>query len=280
MQATAASPVESPLLRYHGGKWRLADDIVALMPKHRRYVEPFGGGASVLLRKPRAPAGELYNDLDGEIANLFAVLRNRAQATELGRLVALTPYSRDEFQLAYEPADDPVERARRTLARAYMGFGTDSACGAPTGFRVDLLGDAAPARVWSEVPERIATVASRFAGVIVENRDAIAVISDNDAPDVLFYLDPPYVPSTRSHQSNKRKGYRCEMGEEDHAALLKVLAGLKGLAIVSGYRSDLYDRHLQGWRRIDFAANAHGGLKRTECVWLSPNCEQSQGSLF
>ncbi|MEW5890675.1 MAG: DNA adenine methylase [Pseudomonadota bacterium] len=280
MRTAAIPQIESPLLRYHGGKWRLADDIVALMPKHRRYVEPFGGGASVLLRKPRAPAGELYNDLDGEIANLFAVMRHRAQAAELARLVALTPYARDEFQLAYDPVEDPVERARRTLVRAYMGFGTDSACGAPTGFRVDLLGDSAPARVWSEVPDRVAAVASRFAGVVVENRNALEVIADNDASDVLFYVDPPYVPSTRSHQSNKKKGYRCEMREQDHEALLELLVGIKGLTIISGYRSDLYDRRLGGWRRIDFPATAHGGLKRTECVWLSPNCEESQGSLF
>ena len=149
MQPVVA-PVEYPLLRYHGGKWRLADDIIALMPRHRRYVEPFGGGASVLLRKPRSPAGELYNDLDGSIANLFAVLRDREAAAELTRVVALTPYSRDGFRSAYESATDPVEQARRTLIRAYMGFGTDSACGAPSGFRADFLGDAAPARVWSE----------------------------------------------------------------------------------------------------------------------------------
>lgn len=258
----------------------MADDIIALMPKHRRYVEPFGGGASVLLRKPRAPSGELYNDLDCEVSNLFAVLRDRNASAELGRVVGLTPYSRDEFQLAYEPDEDPVERARRTLVRAYMGFGTDSACGAPTGFRVDLLGDAAPARVWSEVPDRIAAVACRFAGVIVENRDALEVIAGNDAPDVLFYVDPPYVGVTRSKQTNKRKGYRHEMSDSDHERLLAMLLNLRGKVVLSGYRSALYDKRLEGWRRMDFQASAHGGLARTECVWLSPGCEELQSRLF
>ncbi len=272
--------LEAPLIRYHGGKWRLAEDIVALMPAHERYIEPFGGGASVLLRKPlpRAPAGELYNDLEGAIANLFAVLRE-ARATEtLERAVCLTPYSREEFRLAYEVSEDPIERARRTLDRAYMGLGTDAASGAPSGLRVEL-GDAQPAKVWARVPERIAAVAARFAGVIVECRDALEVIGANDDPNALFYIDPPHLAETRSKQA-PCKGYRHELGEADHRRLLELLCSLKARVIVSGYRSALYERTLAHWRRLEFGAVAHGGLARIECVWLSPNCESPQASLF
>jgi len=239
--------LEAPLTRYHGGKWRLAEEIVALMPAHERYIEPFGGGASVFLRKPlpRSPAGELYNDLEGAIANLFAVLRE-ARATE-------------------------------TLDRAYMGLGTDAASGAPSGFRVEL-GDAQPAKVWARVLERIAAVAARFAGVIVECRDALEVIGANDDPNALFYIDPPYLAETRSKQA-PCKGYRHELGEADHRRLLELLCSLKARVIVSGYRSALYERTLAHWRRLEFGALAHGGLARIECVWLSPNCQSPQASL-
>lgn len=89
--------VVRPLLRYHGGKWRLAPWIISFFPDHRIYTEAYGGAASVLLRKKRSYA-EVYNDLDGEIVNLFRVLRNPAQARELIRLVALTPFAREEFE--------------------------------------------------------------------------------------------------------------------------------------------------------------------------------------
>jgi hypothetical protein len=68
-----------PALRYHGGKWRLAPWIIGNFPPHRTYVEPYGGAASVLLRKRRCYA-EVYNDLDSEIVNVFRVLRDTVEA--------------------------------------------------------------------------------------------------------------------------------------------------------------------------------------------------------
>ena len=131
MNAPASAPTR-PALRYHGGKWRLAPWLLTLMPPHRVYTEPFGGGASVLLRKPRA-YGEIYNDLDGEVVNVFRMLRDRG--AELQRLLELTPFARAEFRQAYEPCgDDPIEQARRTIARSFMGFGS-SATGENSGFR-------------------------------------------------------------------------------------------------------------------------------------------------
>ncbi len=112
-----------PLVRYHGGKWRLAPWIVGFIPAHRVYVEPYGGGGSVLLRKPRS-YGEIYNDLDGEIVNLFRVVRDRGEA--LVRVLELTPFAREEFLDGWHVSDDPVEQARRTLIRAYMGFGSSA----------------------------------------------------------------------------------------------------------------------------------------------------------
>jgi DNA adenine methylase len=77
-----------PVLRYHGGKWMLAPWIISHFPTHRIYVEPLGGSASVLLRKPRSYA-EVYGDLDGEIVNVFLMARERPD--ELRRALELTP---------------------------------------------------------------------------------------------------------------------------------------------------------------------------------------------
>ena len=92
-----------PVLRYHGGKWRLAPWIISHFPPHRVYVEPFGGAASVLLRKPRSYA-EVYNDRWADVVNVFRVLREPVRARALKRLIALTPFARDEFA----PIDDKL----------------------------------------------------------------------------------------------------------------------------------------------------------------------------
>ncbi len=112
-----------PIVRYHGGKWMLAQWIIAQFPAHRVYVEPFGGGGSVLLRKPRSYA-EIYNDLDGEIVNLFLMARDHGE--ELRRALELTPFARVEFMESYEPSENPIEQARRTVARSFMGFGSNA----------------------------------------------------------------------------------------------------------------------------------------------------------
>src|SRR3954470_1229963 len=126
--------VERPILRYHGGKWLLAPWILSHFPAHRVYVEPFGGAASVLLQKERSYA-EVYNDLDGEVVNVFRVARDRG--AELRRALELTPFSRDDFLLAYRLSPNALERARRTVARSFMGFGSAAACGEVSGFRAN-----------------------------------------------------------------------------------------------------------------------------------------------
>ena len=153
-----------PALRYHGGKWRLAPFLLQFFPAHRVYVEPFGGAASVLMRKARSYA-EVYNDLDDEVVSLFRVLRDDEAASRLKALLTLTPFARTEFEDAAVASDDPVERARRLIIRAFMGFGSNahaSSCVAgKNGFRTytspDRETDATGFRAYSG-PERQALV--------------------------------------------------------------------------------------------------------------------------
>lgn len=270
--------IKHPAIRYHGGKFRLASWIISHFPEHRCYVEPFGGGASVLLKKEASEA-EVYNDLDGDVVNLFRVLRNPKTAQQLIDACALTPYSRDEFNCAYEDSDNQVELARRLIVRATMGFGSAGATKGKTGFRLDTKRNSATAqRIWARQPDNLAAVASRFAGVLIENRSAIRCMRDHDTASTLHFVDPPYVHETRV-ETAKNSAYRFEMTNEEHVELLNVLKDLRGAVIVCGYNNDLYNNTLDGWKRVTrtTAANGFAGsVQRTECLWLNQVAQQKQ----
>lgn len=264
------SHVSRPLLRYHGGKWRLAPWIIGHFPKHRIYVEPFGGSASVLLRKPHSYS-EIYNDLDGEIVNLFRVLRQPAQARELVRLIRLTPYARTEFDETYIMASDPIEQARRTLLRSHAGFSTTGVTGRwRVGFRGNVTRTGAPpARNWQAFPPALEQIVERLQGIIIENGDAISIIERYDTPHTLHYLDPPYLPETRGDRW-AGKAYAHEMTTADHRRLAEVLHQVQGKVIVSGYPCALYDDELfAGWFRVKRETRTDGARRRTEVLWMN-----------
>ena len=168
-----AMTIATPVIRYHGSKFRLAPWVLQHFPPHTCYVESFGGAAGVLMQKPRSYA-EVYNDLDGDIVNLFRVLQNPESRSGLVERLVLTPYSREEFELSWETTGDPVERARRTVIRAQMGFGSAGATKGVTGFRIDTKRQYGTAQsLWAEYPESIAEVGQRLSGVLIENRPAL-----------------------------------------------------------------------------------------------------------
>jgi DNA adenine methylase len=259
-----------PILRYHGGKWRIAPWILSYIPKHKIYVELFGGGGSILLRKSRSYS-ELYNDLDGEIVNLFRVTRERGY--ELMEKLILTPYSREEFLLAYEPSNDPLEQARRTVIRSFMGFGSSAATQGKstkgkkpsTGFRTNTnRAGTTTAHDWANYPDALKGIIDRLRGVIIENRNALEIIPIHDTEQTVFYADPPYLPSVRDYG----KDYRYEMSIEDHIKLAEKLNRVKGAALISGYHSGLYEELYKGWVRREKKTYADGALPRTEVLWM------------
>lgn len=269
-QAIGTSPTR-PVLRWHGGKWMLAPWIIAHMPPHRTYVEAYGGSGAVLLRKPRSHA-EVWNDLDGDVVCLFRVLRSD-RAAELLRSIELTPYARDEFQGSYEDAcEEPVERARRLVIRSFMSFGTDGHNpGVRTGFRSrSPQSGTSPAASWANYPEALKLVIERLRAVVVENRPAQEVCLRHDSAQTLHYLDPPYLPMTRSRSFGNRGSYSHEMSQADHLDMLVWAHALTGMVMISGYPSALYDNGLPGWTRMERAALADGARKRVEALWINP----------
>lgn len=250
------------LVRYHGGKVRLADRIVSLFPQHDCYVEPFGGGGAVLLAKPRARL-EVYNDLDGDMVALFRVVRDNPE--ELASSIALTPFAREEHVLSYQAAETDLERARRVLIRSHFGHGS-SGIHRSTGFRAaGLRAGTLPVHGWMNMPETIRLAAERMRGVVIENRPADQVIEAHDGARTVHYVDPPYLPETR----DKGRDYRHEMTRADHVNLLSVLRGVRGSVVLSGYASDIYDEALHDWRRIEIKTVGDRAAPRTEVIWAN-----------
>lgn len=271
-----------PLLRWLGGKYRLAPWIVSHFPDHRIYVEPFGGAGSVLLHKDRA-YNEIYNDLDGELVNLFRVLRS-TDAGALLQALRLTPFGRAEYLAAFEIVDDPVERARRTIIRSHMGHGTGGArIDRPSGARIDgISGTTNVAGEWADLPDALQAVVERMRGVNVEQKPALELVRYYSDPKVLVYLDPPYLPATRSTKSRKPgeryHTYAHEMTIADHEELLAACVESRAMIVLSGYPDDLYDTALAGRARHEIAARAHRNSPRTEVLWINPACASALGA--
>ncbi len=236
--------------------------------------------------KPRTYC-EVYNDLSLDIVNVFRVMQDAEAATELKRKLFYTPFARLELELSREATNDPVERARRLIVRSFMGFGSAGHNIAfKTGFRSkSQRSGTTPAHDWRNFPDCLDAIIERLRGVVIENRPALEIMELFDAPDCLFYLDPPYPRSTR-YLGENTECYEFEMSDDDHRVLARALYTVKGMAVVSGYACDLYDLELySGWTRIqrDVAGNGgKGGVQRTEVLWLNEAASRAriQGTLF
>lgn len=250
------------LLNYPGAKWGMASQIVAMMPKHRSYVEPFFGSGAVLFNKPPS-AIETVNDIDGETVNFFRVLRERPE--DLARAIYLTPYARDVFDDAHENRGwTDFDRAYRFAIRCKMGHGFKTY--QKTGFKIDVYARERSYCVssWNRLPDDLLEAVNRLKGVQIENRPALDIIRKFNHDNVLIYADPPYLLNTRGG-----KQYRYEMTEQDHVELLDTLKLHKGFVILSGYPSDLYDIELASWNRITRKSYNQNSDQRTEVLWCN-----------
>lgn len=266
-------------MRYHGGKFRLAPWIIGHFPAHRIYTESFFGAGSVFFLKPAA-FSEIINDLDSSVVNVFRVLRDPVQAEELAKLLTLTPFARSEWKVAYEATNDPVESARRTIARSFMGFGSDAVkANRKTGFRSNAnSAGTTPAIDWARYPAVIRSFTERLQGVLIDQKNAAEMMLEHDGPATLHYVDPPYPYKTRSDV----RGYSHELTDDGHRELSVALRALRGFVVLSGYRCDLYDELFGDWERVDRDVIVFRSSQRVESLWLSPVTVRAldQSSMF
>ena len=256
---------------WYGGKFSHLDFLIPLFPENAtHFCDVFGGSAAVLLNVKPYPI-ETYNDLDSELVNFFAALRNHG--SELIKAIGLTPFSREELIHACTPTKNitPLERARRFYIRARQtrtGLAQTSSEGRWAHcVLTSRAGMAGAVSRWLGSVEGLAEITQRLQRVQIENAPALEVIQRYDTTETLFYLDPPYVHAARGDVT----AYGFEMTDQDHIALAAVLGQIRGRALLSGYRTELYDDLYRDWKRVDAKRkNCHSVRKpRQESVWMN-----------
>lgn len=267
--------LKRPALRYYGAKWRLSSWIIRQFPRHGCYVEPYAGTGAVLMRKPRVKL-EVFNDSDLEIVNFFRVLRE--QPEKVLHAIRYTPYSRFEFDLSYEAATEPIERARRFFVRSWQGYGGPR-IKRLTGWKYQARhwesGRADQVNEWNDAKSLEAFVA-RLEGVQLECDDALKVIARFDTEETLFYCDPPY-PSSTWNKSWNKDGYTHEIDAHHHVHLSNLLHRIKGMAAISTYPNPLYDEMFGGWQRLEKTCQTMNKSIATELLYLSPALTARRG---
>jgi DNA adenine methylase len=266
----------SPPIKWHGGKSYLARRIVALMPPHTHYVEPYAGGLAVMMAREPDGVSEVANDLHGDLTTFWRVLQDPVAFERFRRVVEAMPFSEVEWRdadaaLRGRSGADPVERAvwffvacRQSLAGRMKAF-------APLSRNRTRRRMNEQSSAWITAVAGLPSVHARLRRVVVLNRPALEVIRQQDGPATLFYCDPPYLHETRA---TTREYGEHEMDKADHRELLGLLRSVRGKVMLSGYPSTLYDRALAGWNRhaFDLPNNAAGGAtkaRETEVLWCN-----------
>ena len=248
------------ILKYPGGKWRIAEWIISHFPPHKVYCEPFFGSGGIFFNKQPSNI-ETINDISGEIVNLFRVCREKPE--ELANAITFTPWARDEFRSCYENTGDEVERARRTLVRYHQSFATADA--SKYSWRnVQTFGGPRCPQQWNELPELILTVCGRLKEAQIENVDALTLIGRYNDENTLLYLDPPYVQSTR-----KRNLYKHEMKDKQHVELLELVMQSKSKVCLSAYDNELYNSKLKDWYTATTQTTCQKGFHRIEKLYMN-----------
>ena len=242
--------ISHPLLRIQSSKFKISDWVLSFFPKHRIYVEPFGGCASILLNKSPSEV-EVYNDLNQDLYNLFYILREPEQARSLIDAIENTPFSRQEFKQAFRNTPNSIEKARRLFIRSQLGFFDD---GKSTDIQSGNL--ASCLESWNQQPKVIQYASKRLKNTIIENKDALDVIDFYDSTDTLFFIDYPFSPE---HVSN----YETE--------LIDKLLYVKGKVILCGWDNALYHDLLNEWVK---KKRVQPGRTRDECLWVCPKTKQ------
>jgi len=272
--------MRSPIV-WLGGKGLLCSKLLKFIPDHNTYVEPFGGGMSLLLAKDPSKV-EVYNDIDSSLVNFFSVLRNEEKFNKFYRMVCLTPYSREEYKnsiLNISETESDIEKAYNFFVISRMSFGGRFGAGWGSVIKESSRGMANTTSQWLTAVEKLPEVAERLLRVQIDHVDFRNIFSRYNSEDIFLYVDPPYVSSSRSNV-----GYSYEMSDLDHENLLEICLSSRSKILISGYDTEMYNiLDKNGWGREEFDTSCFvagrvrnsnikkvgSAPKRREIVWYN-----------
>jgi DNA adenine methylase len=259
------------ILRYPGSKWKMMPKIIPFIPHHEHYVSVFGGSAADILNKPKSRF-ETWNDIDGQLYNLFKVLRD-GDAEELKRRLVCTPTAcgrtyAEARAVLNVPITDPIKSAWAFLVVSHQSFTLAAPpVQQPANWRYARDHQRTPK--WLLLPDSVDYVRRRFAAVQLFNHDWREMLDRLDTPETLFFVDPPYFPGTLNDFNPL---YAHVMTVEDHLEMLDRLNAIEGKAIVCNYSCEPYEQKLAGWKRHTFGNRTGMGIvpkiHRKEIVWI------------
>lgn len=257
----------APVLRWPGAKWRIAEWAVGHLPHHDAYVEPYFGSGAVFFRKEPSRV-EVINDLDGNVVTLFRVLREQPQ--ELAALIALTPWSEQEYRECWTALNagglSDLERARCLIVVTWQQMGRKPVT-QRSSWRFREVRGQSPITAWATLPDRIQHATERLAGAQISQMPATRLIEQTQGPDVLVYADPPYLSEIRSGA----RMYEHEMRDRaQHDELIDALRAHLGPVVLSAYANEYYTSQLPGWHTVSTAARTQTNAQRAETLWINP----------
>lgn len=211
--------MSKPVIRWMGGKSKLAGHILPLFPHHTAYIEPFCGGAALYFRKAPSPC-EVINDINGELMNLYRVVQHHFE--EFARQFEFIPASRELFvQWLNAPTAGmtDIQRAARFYFIKQQNFGAKDV-GQTYGYSRTRASNYRSDRIQA----RFAAAHKRLAGVYIERLPWQDIFARYDSPESFFYCDPPYY---------KAEAYGTEFPPEEYQALAGTMRSCKGKVLLS-----------------------------------------------
>lgn len=208
----------TPIIPWIGGKRRLADRLIPQFPPHECYVEVFAGGAALYFMRPPAPV-EVINDVNGELVNLYRVVKNHLE--EFVRQFKWALSSRDVFKWLQDTRPETLTDIQRAARFFYL---QQQAFGGKVSGQTWGTATTAPAINLLRIEENLSAAHLRLAQAYIENLDWAKCMERYDRPHTFFYLDPPYWET---------EGYGVDFGLDQYEKMAVMLRRLKGRAIVS-----------------------------------------------
>lgn len=209
-----------PIIPWMGGKRRLVDRILPLIPPHSCYVELFAGGAALFFMRPQLAEHNVINDINGELVNLYRVVQNHLP--EFFRQFSWSLSSRqgfEWFQVMKPEALTDIQRATRFFFLQHHAFG-----GKVEGQSFGTATSGGPSLNLNAVEDLLRSAHLRLSQATIEHESWRQCMARYDRPHTFFYLDPPYWQTA---------GYGAPFQWSEYEAIAAAFKTLKGKAILS-----------------------------------------------